>query len=222
MDGYAAGSEAEAEEQQRQAATGPSEQPRNRRAKRRNGRQRQREAAWKNREAEHAAVMEDMRPRRSKRLVNFITAQHSRPNIQDQTQHPTPNTPALTCYLQNTPALTLFDLHDPVQVCAHLHVLSCEFGLLTQPGFFLFDGFARVTSAALYLPSYVAPTHQEGCGSYRRCTQRHLYQALYETILRHTAAAAWGASHPESRSMGASFLLNTLTYPAPDEVCSRL
>ena len=60
MDGYAAGSEAEAEEQQRQAATGPSEQPRNRRAKRRNGRQRQREAAWKNREAEHAAVMEDL------------------------------------------------------------------------------------------------------------------------------------------------------------------
>ena len=60
MDGYAAGSEAEAEEQQQQAATGPSEQPRNRRAKRRNGRQRQREAAWKNREAEHAAVMEDL------------------------------------------------------------------------------------------------------------------------------------------------------------------
>ena len=72
--------------------------------------------------------------------------------------------------------------------------------------FFFFDGFARVTSVALYLPSYVAPTHQEGCGSYRRCTQRHLYQALYETILRHTAAAAWGASHPESRSMGASLL----------------
>ena len=120
-----------------QAVTGPSERPWNRRAKRRNGRQRQREAAWKNREAEHAAVMEDMRPRRSKRLVNFITAQHSRPNIQDQTQHPIPNTPTLTCYLQmteNTPALTLFDLHDPVQVCAHLHVLSCEFGLLTQPG----------------------------------------------------------------------------------------
>ena len=104
------------------------------------------------------------------------------PNIQDPTPNTPLNTPTLTCYLQKTPALTLFDLHDPVQVCAHLHVLSCEFGLLTQPGFF--DGFARVTSAALYLPSYVAPTHQEGCGSYRRCTQRHLYQALYETILR--------------------------------------
>ena len=38
----------------------------------------------------------------------------------------------------------------------------------------------------------------------------------------HTAGAASRASHPESRPMGASFLLNTLTYPAPDEACSRL
>ena len=58
MDGYAAGSEAE--EQQQQAATGPSERPRNRRAKRHGSGHRQREAARKNREAEHAAVMEDL------------------------------------------------------------------------------------------------------------------------------------------------------------------
>ena len=37
-----------------------------------------------------------------------------------------------TPVLQKTPALTLFDLHDPVQVCAHLRVLSCELGLLTS------------------------------------------------------------------------------------------
>ena len=59
MDGYAAGSEAE--EQQQQAATGPSERPPRKRAKRRTSGQRQRQAAWKNREAVHEEVMEDIR-----------------------------------------------------------------------------------------------------------------------------------------------------------------